>query len=115
MAANLIDDSKRFFGSTWAGTGETTLFTIEAGKKAVILEFMACNPTDSSAQFSLSVVPSGESNADGYRRLDEIDVPAKDSIIYEVFWPMGAGDFMSGKQETDGALSISVNGAEVAV
>jgi hypothetical protein len=113
--ADLLTNSKQLYDGTLTTTSETTMYTVGASTKAIVLQVVVCNTTASAAVFSLSTVPTGGSAADGNRRLKSISVPAYETLIYDVFWQLDTDDFLSAIQVTSGALTFLINGAEVAV
>jgi hypothetical protein len=113
--ADLLTNSKQLYDGTLTTTNETTMYTVGASTKAVVLFITICNTTASAAVFSLSTVPTGGSAADGNRRYKSVSIPAYKTYMYDVFWELDVGDFLSAIQTTSGALTFLVNGCEVAV
>jgi len=113
--ADLLTNAKQLYDGQLTGTDETTIYTVGASTKAVVLQIVVCNINTSASLFSISTVGTGGSAGGHNRRLNQISVPANDAVIYDTFWELDTGDFLSAKQETAGMLTFLINGVEVAV
>lgn len=92
------------------GTGETTLYTVPAGRSVILKHIMVTNTTGSAATFTLSLVPSGGSPAASNRLYVATSVPANGLISLILSQVMNQGDFLSALQPTTNALTMHISG-----
>jgi len=95
------------------GTIEESVYTVPADTTTIITGIVVCNNTASTATLTLSVVPN-EEVADTTNRImntEELDGNQSASIKYNL--PMQVGDFISGLQGTENALTVTIYGIEI--
>jgi len=95
------------------GTVEETVYTVPAATTTIITGMVVCNNTALAATLTLSVVPD-EGAADLPNRImntEEIDGRESTSLKYTL--PMQTGDFISGLQGTENALTVTIYGVEI--
>jgi subtilase family serine protease len=87
------------------------LYTVPAGNTAVVKEIIVANNTgNNNATITLSIVPSGQTAGPLNRICAGKVVPANDVVVFALSTVMNAGDFISGLQGTNGALTVTISG-----
>lgn len=107
-----VSGSKRFYGPTAPNvTTAATLFTIAAGKKAIIEYIWAGNVTASAATLTLSIGVS----ATGTKILTAYSIPANGLFWMPCEFTMVAAEVMQGFQGTSAAINLIINGSETSI
>lgn len=91
-------------------TAEQTLYTVPANNTAIVKEIIVTNNTGSNATITLSIVPSGQTAGPLNRICTGKVVPANDVVVFALSTVMNSGDFISGLQGTNGALTVTISG-----
>lgn len=105
------------------GATDTDLYVVAAGKKATITSVLAANSNASTKYFSLNLIQSGGGvAADGniiakmQKVVGTADKNGGGSWTMDFAIPLNtAGDKITGKQETAGAITVIIIGFEEAV
>lgn len=110
------DTLTKLYGPAQPGTSAGNLYGPVAGSKvAVIRSIVIVNTTDVAAWLSLSVGTTAVDTA-ASRVLDKLEVPSASStshglvLVEPVMLLLNAGEYLTGKQGTTSALTVTVNG-----
>lgn len=103
---------KKLFQNRYNDTSEHTVYTVGTGLTAIVKDLVICNTTAGAATISISIVPSGGSASDDNRILAAYSVAANDTKVISLSTTMTAGDFISIKEGTANAISVTGSGVE---
>jgi len=94
-------------------TAEQTVYTVPVNKIAIITGITLCNNGVDMSTLTLSVVPNGDvaSLDNRIMNMEEFDFKSSISLKYNI--PMQSGDFISGLQGTENAITITISGVEI--
>lgn len=95
-----------------ATTADTTVYTTPAATTAIVKQILVANVTASTATLDLSLVPSGGTVGDSNRIIKSQSFPAHSTTSIDLAQVLAAGDFISLKQGTASALTITISGLE---
>lgn len=105
---------KKLAQSAPANTTETTVYTVGTGLSCIVKQVIVANVTAAAATLDLSLVPSGGTAGDGNRVVKGQSFPANSTTTLDVVQVLAAGDFLSLKQGTASALTVTISGVEFA-
>lgn len=91
----------------------TTLYTASGTTTTILKALTATNTTATSATFTLSIVPSGGSQAASNQIVSALPLAGNATITFENIGMLNTGDFISALQGTTNAISLHIYGVEV--
>lgn len=95
-----------------AATTNTDLYTVPSSTQALISTLVVCNQANTSANFRIAAVPSGESLASKHYTNYDVAVGANDSINLTLGMSLGAGDVLKVYSSTN-TISYTAFGSEI--
>lgn len=101
----------KVLGQAALTASNTTVYTVPAGRQAVISTVNVCNTNTSNSTFRLAVRPAGETLAAKHYLHHDTSVPALDSINISLGITMGNTDVLTAETRL-GNISMSVFGSE---
>lgn len=101
---------KRLAQNAQASTSETTVYTVPGATSAIVKHIIIANTTGSAANYSISIVPSAGSATAANRILETVSFAANSITSIPVMIQMDTGDFISIKQGTSAAITVTING-----
>jgi len=90
-----------------------TLYTASGSTTTILKSITVTNTTATSATFSLSIVPSGESQSASNQIISALPVNGNVTMTFENVGMLNTGDFISALQGTTNAISLHIYGVEV--
>lgn len=107
------DLAKRLAGPTIPGTSIGNVYgPVPTATKTIIRNIHVANTTDLAAVFYLSIGGSAV-DTDASRIVDKASVPANGIFDETGFIVLAAGEYITAKQDTGGALTLTISGVEV--
>ena len=110
----------RFYGPAQPGTSVADLYDVPASRIAVVKTIFIANTTDSEAWLSLSVGSTAVDTA-ASRIVDTLAVPSVSSVNHGLVMidvpllALTATDFITGKQGTASALTVTISGVLIEI
>jgi len=96
-----------------ANTNNTTLYTVPASRQAIVSTLTVCNTSTNDTTFRVFVVPSGGTAGSSNAIFYDGDLVANSTISFTLGLTLGAGDFVSVRTSTAGAVSFQAFGSEL--
>lgn len=103
---------KQLAQNAQASTSETTIYTVPASTTTIIKQIILANTTSSTANYSISLVASGGSASASNRIMETVALAANSVTVLDLSQVMATGGFISIKQGTSSAITITVSGVE---
>ena len=90
--------------NTQIGTANTTLYSVPPGESHAVVLIVLCNTDDAANKtITLYAVPSGNSAADSNMIINDLVIPAGDTIIYNLEkFILNSGDSIVGIADATG-------------
>lgn len=95
-------------------TTDTTLYTVPAGKDAIVSTLIVANRASTLASFRIAIRPAGETLADKHYIAFDVALAASDSITLTLGLTFSPSDVLTVRAST-ADLSFSVFGSEIDV
>ena len=102
---------------TEEGTLTLTPFSaqlVPVSTKVIVKQVVIANTKNTASKIALSLVTSGETADATNRILPDMEIEPNTTIVVDLSQVMEAGDFLSAKQGTEGAITITISGVVVA-
>ncbi len=96
-----------------AATTQETIYTVGAGKEAVISTVAICNRAAASRTYRLSVNPNGTAVADAMYLVFDATIPANDSVFLTLGLTMNELDIIQGYASAGSSLTFQAFGSEI--
>ncbi len=96
-----------------SGTSAVTLYTVPAGRTAVLSRILIANVSGSTATFRIAITPSGVTLATQHYIAYDISLAAGDAINMPIGAGMEEGDFISVRTSTGSAITFAAFGTEL--
>lgn len=104
----MADTGSRVYGPAAPGTTNGTLYTVPGGTTAHVKSIKVTNTTATAAWITLAV--NGTSDTVGNHWVfSTYSVPARGFVHVETYEALAATDTIQGKQETSGALTVTIS------
>jgi len=87
---------------------------VPSSTKVIIKQVVIANTKNTASKIALSLVASGGNAGNENRILPDMDIEANTSVVVDLSQVMEAGDFLSAKQGTAGAVTITISGVVIA-
>lgn len=100
--------SKRLYGPAQLTNAAADLYTVPAGRKALVRHIHVSNPSGGAVGFTLSV----GADAAGVRLFDNKQIAAGDVLDFYCYLPMAAAEKFQGLGSTTLVLVIEISGDE---
>lgn len=101
-------------------TTETTLTLtpfdtqlVPTATKVILKQVVIANTTKTAAPVALSLVTSGETANATNRILPDMTIEPNTAVVVDLSQVMGQGDFLSAKQNVEGAVTLTISGVVV--
>lgn len=95
-----------------AATTTATVYTVPAGRQAIINTFTVCNRASSTGTFRIAIRPSGATLANQHYQVFDSTCAANDSLFLNVGWALSAGDVVEVFASTAN-FSFTASGVEL--
>lgn len=110
----------RIYGPAQPGTSAADLYDVPASRILVVRSILITNTTDADAWVSISVGTTAIDTA-ASRVLDKLNVPAISSVnhgtqfVEPSLLVLTSSDFITGKQGTASALTVTISGVLIEI
>lgn len=96
-----------------ADTNNTNLYTVGAGKSAVVSSLVIANTTGTAATCRVFVRIAGAAAAVGNATFYDVSVPANTHTSFTEGWSLAATDIVTVQTGTSNALTFTLFGSEI--
>jgi hypothetical protein len=105
--------AKRLAGPAFLGTSATAVYTVPAGRTAVLKQIVLNNTGTATIAVTVHLVPNGGSTATSNQIITSLSIAGNSQVIWSADLPLVAGDSIQPFAATGSAITSTISGIEI--